>query len=132
MKYLLDTHTALWTISNPGLLGKKSRGIIEDSLNDLYVSSLSLWEISLKARLGKLIIMGFEIKQIPDLLDNMDIKILDFSGEDAIGFIDLDRKEHKDPFELALIYLSVKYSYTLISKDKRILEAKMKGLKAIW
>jgi len=104
MKFLLNTHTLLWTITSPDLLGKKSRKIIENSLNDLYVSSLSLWEISLKARLGRLEVKGFEIRRILDLLDRMNIELLDFSGEDALGFIDLDWKEHKDPFDLVLIY----------------------------
>lgn len=60
MKYLLDTHVILWIIGSSNLLSKKVKATIENSENKIYVSSVSLWEISLKFRLGKLSLSGME------------------------------------------------------------------------
>ena len=41
-------------------------------------------------------------------------------------------KDHKDPFDLFLTYLSITENYTLITKDSYISKLKLKGFKTIW
>ncbi|MBM9548921.1 type II toxin-antitoxin system VapC family toxin [Leptospira sp. 201903074] len=132
MNYLIDTHCILWCISDPGKLSKNVLKILENSSNRIVVSSISLWEIALKIRLKKLSISGFREELIPELLTKMNIEILDFSGEEAILFSRFEILEHRDPFALFLIYLSVKGNFTLISKDSVISKLKIKGFKTIW
>jgi len=48
MKYLLDTHIFLWWLENPSLLSKEVTEIINDSKNIIYISSATIWEISIK------------------------------------------------------------------------------------
>ncbi|MCW7457589.1 type II toxin-antitoxin system VapC family toxin [Leptospira bandrabouensis] len=132
MNYLIDTHCILWCISDPEKLSKNVLKILENSSNRIIVSSLSLWEIALKIRLKKLEISGFKEENIPELLTKMNIEIMDFSGEEAILFSKFELLDHKDPFDLFLIYLSIKRNYTLISKDSVISKLKIKGFKTIW
>ncbi|MCW7457189.1 type II toxin-antitoxin system VapC family toxin, partial [Leptospira bandrabouensis] len=106
--------------------------IIENSSNRIIVSSISLWEIALKIRLKKLEISGFKEENIPELLTKMNIEIMDFSGDVAILFSKFELLDHKDPFDLFLIYLSIKRNYTLISRDSVISKMKLKGFKTIW
>ncbi|MCF6318848.1 MAG: type II toxin-antitoxin system VapC family toxin [Proteobacteria bacterium] len=47
-KVLLDTHALLWWLADNPSLGMKSREIISDERNDVFVSAVSTWEISIK------------------------------------------------------------------------------------
>lgn len=60
MIYLLDTHVFLWTIVDITKLSKTTHSIIENHENTILVSSVSLWEISLKHALGKMNLIGLE------------------------------------------------------------------------
>ncbi len=54
MKVLLDTHIILWALRDSSRLNPEWREIIIDTKNSVYVSVISLWEIIIKADLGKL------------------------------------------------------------------------------
>ncbi len=54
MRILLDTHAFLWFISVSPNLSSPARQLIEDSRNERLISIASLWEMSIKASLGKL------------------------------------------------------------------------------
>jgi len=52
LKLLLDTHLALWAITDSPRLSRSARSLIGDANNEIYVSLASLWEISIKHALG--------------------------------------------------------------------------------
>jgi PIN domain nuclease of toxin-antitoxin system len=54
MRLLLDTHAFLWWLDGNRRLPKRTRGLISDDANVIMVSAASAWEISTKARLGRL------------------------------------------------------------------------------
>ncbi len=54
MKYLIDTHVLLWSLFDTSKLSKKVYGILLDIENEIYVSNITFWEISLKYGIGKL------------------------------------------------------------------------------
>ena len=54
MKILLDTHILLWFISGDAQLSKSFRDAIRDLDNEVYLSSVSVWEAIVKYQLGKL------------------------------------------------------------------------------
>lgn len=54
MNLLLDTHIVLWWLSDSDKLSKKSRSIISDTNNFIFVSVATGWEISIKKSIGKL------------------------------------------------------------------------------
>ncbi|WP_229253836.1 type II toxin-antitoxin system VapC family toxin [Dyadobacter sp. NIV53] len=54
MKLLLDTHAVLWFIEGDSQLSAKARELIENPVNEIYVSVISFFEISIKLKLGKL------------------------------------------------------------------------------
>jgi PIN domain nuclease of toxin-antitoxin system len=62
MKLLLDTHTFLWFIMGSSKLSKKARELMEDVNNERLLSIASLWEMAIKASLGKLTLAApFEV-----------------------------------------------------------------------
>ena len=54
MNLLLDTHTLIWALADDQGLSLAAREAIEDGNNIVFVSSVSVWEISIKRALGKL------------------------------------------------------------------------------
>lgn len=51
MKYLLDTHTFIWSILDSSKLSDRVKETIEDSNNEIYVSGISFWEIAIKTQI---------------------------------------------------------------------------------
>ena len=53
MRLLLDTHLFLWAVTGSPRLKSAARRMIEEA-DEVYVSAASLWEIAIKAGLGKI------------------------------------------------------------------------------
>jgi len=54
MKLLLDTHTFIWWDSDPAKLSTQALALCNDPANTLLLSVASVWEMQIKAQLGKL------------------------------------------------------------------------------
>jgi PIN domain nuclease of toxin-antitoxin system len=129
MKYLLDTHTFIWTILDSAKLSAKARKIIR--AEEIYVSSISLWEISIKYGLGKLELDNTNPEQLLVAARSIDIKEITITADEAVSFYTL-KLLHKDPFDRMLVWQCLKNNFTLLSKDERIQEYKAFGLNLIW
>jgi PIN domain nuclease of toxin-antitoxin system len=53
VRILIDTHIALWAISDDVRLPEKARKLLLDPQNDIVVSAATVWEISIKYALGR-------------------------------------------------------------------------------
>ncbi len=53
MRLLLDTHVALWAVTDDARLSEKAHGLITDAGNDIFVSAASVWEIAIKHALRR-------------------------------------------------------------------------------
>ncbi|HEY2648947.1 MAG TPA: hypothetical protein VGI38_07120, partial [Puia sp.] len=60
MRYLLDTHYLLWAMADSKRVSGSILDIISDPDQEVFVSTISLWEISLKSSLGKIKISGLK------------------------------------------------------------------------
>ena len=65
MKILLDTCTFLWLIKGSKELSPKAVEVFEDPKNEVYLSSVSAWEINVKYSLGRLSLPVSPDKLIP-------------------------------------------------------------------
>jgi PIN domain nuclease of toxin-antitoxin system len=54
VRFLLDTHTLLWAIGEPGRLSQRATELMIDPRSELLASTASLWEIAIKFQGGKL------------------------------------------------------------------------------
>ncbi|BDA77321.1 twitching motility protein PilT [Leptospira kobayashii] len=132
MPYTLDTHALLWVIGDSKQLSKKVALIIENQENKIFVSSISLWEISLKYKLGKLNLSGFKPEDIPKYLEKLNINIIELNQEDASSYYKLKEDFLRDPFDRMLIWQCISRKFTLISKDAEMKKYKISGLRTIW
>jgi PIN domain nuclease of toxin-antitoxin system len=53
-RLLLDTHALLWWLTDDAALSHAAGAAIDDASNEVFVSAASAWEVTTKARLGKL------------------------------------------------------------------------------
>ena len=132
MSFLLDSHTLLWAILDQKRLSPKVIAILEDSGNDVFVSAVTFWEISLKYALGKLDLNGVTPEQLPQLCKETGFEILPLLPSESSSYHRLDANWHRDPFDRMLIWQAIANNLTLLSKDKNVAQYKSVGLKLIW
>lgn len=131
MKILVDTNVLLWILFDDSKLSKKDLSYINNENNEIILSSISLFEISLKYSLGKIKLFGVKPDDIPFLLlengyliENPDYKL--FSS-----FYKLPTKTHKDPFDRLIIWEAINKNYYLLSRDSKFSEYVPFGLKLL-
>ena len=132
MNFLLDTHSFLWALFVPEKLSRSAVEAITSSDNDITVSVVTFWEISLKYALGKLELSGVEPDELPGFAKQTGLNILAISPHVAASFHKLPRLLHKDPFDRFIIWQAIQRKITLISKDREFNKYKKFGLKTHW
>jgi len=132
MNYLLDTHALIWALFDPEKLSPLVRDTIVSQENDIAVSVVSFWEISLKFAIGKLELYGVKPEELPDYAEQMDIEIIPIHSSEAASFYKLPRIEHKDPFDRMIVWQAIQRKIGLISKDHYLNEYQRFGLKTFW
>ena len=130
--FLLDTHILLWLYFNSNKLSKNVNSLFEQSGNTFYVSTVSIWEISIKFHLGKLDLGSLNPLDVKNLILENNIKIINLESDTAATLFQLGSTYHKDPFDRILIWQAIQNNYTFITDDKNIKLYKSEGLKTIW
>ncbi|MBF0099977.1 MAG: type II toxin-antitoxin system VapC family toxin [Desulfobacterales bacterium] len=101
MKILLDTNVLLWFIKDDDQLSIKYKEIIEKPENEIYVSIVSLWEITIKFSIGKLE-LDIELENFFKIItDYYDFKILSMNETHLLEYLKLPLF-HRDPFDRIL------------------------------
>jgi PIN domain nuclease of toxin-antitoxin system len=130
MVYLLDTHTFIWATLETNKLSKNIKSIIANKENEICVSTVSFWEISLKTGIKKFSFENINIKDFPKYAKNMDFTIIDLQENETITFHELPlKKNHKDPFDRMLIWQAIAKNMIMLSKDRLFEQYKEDGLK---
>ena len=132
MRYLLDTHSFLWAVFSPEKLSESAKENVREQENEIAVSVVTFWEISLKYALGKLELVGTKPEDLPEAAEEMGIDILQVRPYEAASFHKLPRLTHKDPFDRLIIWQAIQRKMTLISKDLEFRTYRKFGLKIHW
>ena len=132
MTYLLDTHSFLWAIFSPQKLSKSARETIRDRENEVAVSVVTFWEISLKHALGKLDLVKVKPEDLLDVAEKTGIEILQITPQETASFHNLPRLTHKDPFDRLIIWQAIQRKMPLISRDREFKDYRKFGLKIHW
>ena len=118
MKLLLDTHAFLWMLNDDyaALRGKNAEKLFLDGNNHLFFSMASVWEMAIKAKLGKL-----DLKQplehfIPEQLAANGIQLLEIQLNHVLKTMTLPF-HHRDPFDRLIIAQAQVEQMTLLSVD---------------
>lgn len=128
MTYLLDTHILLWSFFEPARLSSAIVDILENRENEIGVSQVSLWEISLKYSLGKLRFGKLKPEDLEGAIFDNGYRILPLANADLFDFYKLPLDCHRDPFDRLLIWQCIKNGYTLLSRDRQCETYRKHGL----
>ena len=116
-RLLLDTHVWLWSITTPGKLGREGLTLLENTVNELFLSAASAWEIAIKYRLGRLPLPEPPHKFIPPRLIRDGIKPLPVEHHHACHVANLPDL-HRDPFDRLLIAQAQTERLAFITADQ--------------
>ena len=101
MRLLLDTHLLLWALAEPERLDATTRMALEDPDNEVLFSAASLWEIAIKAKLGRAD-FGFDPQRILRAALDTGFIELPVRAAAAVRVAGLPL-HHRDPFDRLLI-----------------------------
>lgn len=119
MRLLLDTCTFLWLISDDDNLSQTVRDLFQDPQNEVFLSAVSLWEITVKYQLGKLPLPEHPRHYIPRKRQQHQIESLSLH-EDAIQHLGNLPGIHRDPFDRILICQALQEGLVLLTPDPLI------------
>lgn len=118
MRILLDTHALLWWLGGDPRIEGKAQDLIADPVNDILVSVVSLWEIVVKVRVGKL---EADIRDIVAAINTQGFEALEIRPEHLEDLVRLPM-HHRDPFDHLLIAQAIAEGLTLLSEDQHVSE----------
>jgi PIN domain nuclease of toxin-antitoxin system len=112
VRLLLDTNILLWVMDDDRMLSPTARRAIEEA-SAVHVSSVSIWEISIKAALGKL---RLDMARFMPRLAEAGFEPLAVTWEHARAVHDLPH-HHRDPFDRMLIAQAIREPLRLLTHD---------------
>ena len=112
-RYLLDTHVLLWWLDDPDLLSETAREAIAAPDNLVIVSVASVWEIAIKATLGKL----QAPEDLKEMIEDSGFELIAITYHHAWTVKTLPLFDHKDPFDRLLVAQAKVEGLTLITRD---------------
>ena len=112
MRLLLDTHVFLWCVRGDRQLGKAGRATIADA-SEVYVSSASVWEATIKKGLGKL---DVDIDELVLAIAGSGFIELPITARHAAAVSGLPEL-HRDPFDRILIAQAMSEPLRFLTAD---------------
>ncbi|GAB3567424.1 type II toxin-antitoxin system VapC family toxin [Spirosoma luteolum] len=114
---IIDTHILLWYAKGDERLAPALRDHIEQSQTPCFVSKASLWEITIKAALGKLD-LGMAFDQFFDELPRQGFQLLDIDLAD-LRMLHRLPFYHGDPFDRLIIAQAIARNVPIMSDDAK-------------
>lgn len=114
MRLLLDTHVLLWALAAPGKLPPRFRRELDAA--QVFVSAASIWEVAIKAGLGKL---DADPQEVLDAVQPSGFELLDVTGAHAARVATLPPL-HRDPFDRLLVAQALVEPLVLVTRDEAL------------
>jgi PIN domain nuclease of toxin-antitoxin system len=120
VRVLIDTHYVLWSAFDPTLMQPWARRLIEDLNNEILVSAASVYEISLKVRLGKLPqAADFESDLVLNIENRLGFTLLSLEPESMMRAARFE-DTHDDPFDRMISAQAIQHHLPVLSTDPKL------------
>lgn len=126
MAFILDTHAFLWFAAGDKQLPESVKSKIFDIDVSCFLSVASLWEITIKHQIGKLI-LDLSLEELFEYAERNRIEIIQISFDHLLTLSKLP-PHHNDPFDRIIISQCISENATLLSKDTGFKKYKVKQL----
>ncbi len=118
MNMLLDTHALLWLFNGDDALGRDAREALADERNSVFVSAVSLYEIAVKIRIGKLTI---DLDELVSRIDESDFDRLYVEDRHCAIMAGLPViPKHRDPFDIMLVAQAIAENLAIVTSDAKL------------
>ena len=120
MRLLLDTHIWLWSVLDPSRLSPSVKRALRARTAELWLSSISLWELAVLAEKGRFVVRGGLWNWIDAARRSAPIREAPLTGEIVRAF---DRVEvsHGDPADRFLAATAAVLDLRLVTSDSKLL-----------
>jgi PIN domain nuclease of toxin-antitoxin system len=113
LRLLLDTHTLLSALAAPARLPASVAADIREPQNEVFASAPNIWEISIKAALGK---VDADVNEVARALGPAGFRELPITVAHARRVATL-AQHHRDPFDRILISQAIEEGLVLVTRD---------------
>jgi PIN domain nuclease of toxin-antitoxin system len=123
VRLLLDTHIWLWSLLEPRRLSRRVKRELADPSTELWLSPISVWELSVLVRRGRLRLeYGFQ-EWVETALVRAPLREAPVTNDVAMATYDIDLP-HRDPADRFLAATAAVFDLTLVTGDERLIAAK--------
>ena len=123
MKLLLDTHIWLWSALDPRHLSRRVSLALEDPQNEVWLSSISVWEALVLARKKRLLLEPSPEQWMRKALRELPLKEAPLTHEVAV-LSETVKIGHADPADRFLVATAMVYELTFVTADKRLVRSR--------
>jgi len=124
LRLLLDTHIWLWSLGEPGKLGKRVRTALTRVANELWISPISVWELLVLAERGRVKLDDEPRRWVADALARTPAQEAVLTFEVAVRSREI-MLTHPDPADRFLVATALVYDLTLVTADDALIGAKV-------
>ncbi len=119
-RYLLDTHCLIWfQEDNPKIPGSLMK-LIRDTNNTISFSQVSLFEISIKQKIGKLPMFYATVEQVYQQAIKDGFTFVTIQNQHIYNYSKVPLMEdHRDPFDRLLIATAIEEDAIVLSADEK-------------
>lgn len=123
MRLLLDTHIWLWSLLEPERLGSGVRRKLADPASELWLSPISVWELSMLQQRGRVRLEGGFREWLETAFDRAPLREAPFTHEVAMATYDIELP-HRDPADSFLAATAKVFDLKLVTGDERLIRSK--------
>ena len=120
MRILVDTHCLLWALARPQALNTEAAELLGAGETEIILSAASVWEIAIKAGLGKLRLSAGDERSIFAILEDQSLTPLPILHSHARHVATLP-PHHRDPFDRLLIAQAQIENLPILTADDQFL-----------
>jgi PIN domain nuclease of toxin-antitoxin system len=124
VKLLLDTHVWLWTLTDPDRLGRRARSALARVTNEIWLSSISVWELLVLAERGRVTLDDEPGRWAREALRRSPVREATLNSEVAIQSREI-APLHPDPADRFIVATALVYELTLVTADDALLDLRL-------
>ena len=117
MKLLLDTHIWVWSVAEDSRLTDMVRRVLGDPLHELWISSISTWEVLILAERGRLVLDPDARSWVRQALSDAPVREAPVTIDVALASRSV-RLDNQDPADRFIAASAMVFGLTLVTVDR--------------